>query len=166
MTEPTEEIIVAEKKVKEKKPRTEAQLAILSAARAKALEVRKANAELRNQEKEIVKAEKTKALEERKKKVADYGKPKDPEPEPEVEYHNPPVVKKKKKKKVVVVEESESSSSEEEEVVVVKKKKKKVKEVVVQEDRPPQFTKEQLHKRAIAQRNYNKVYSQMNGTLC
>ena len=161
MIEPAEE-----KKVKEKKPRTEAQLAILSAARAKALEVRKANAELRNQEKEIVKAEKTKALEERKKKVADYGKPKEPEPEPEpeVEYHNPPVVKKKKKKKVVVVEESESSSSEEEEVVVVKKKKKKP--VVVQEDRPPQFTKEQLHKRAIAQRNYNKVYSQMNGTLC
>lgn len=163
MTEPTEEIIV-EKKVKEKKPRTEAQLAILKAAREKALEVRKANAELRSQEKEIVKAEKTKALEERKKKVADYGKPKEPEPEPEIEYHNPPVVKKKKKKKVVVVEESESSSSEEEEVVVVKKKKKKP--VVVQEERQPQFTKEQLHKRAIAQRNYNKVYSQMNGGLC
>jgi len=161
MTEPTEEKIVVEKKVKEKKPRTEAQLAILSAARAKALEVRKANAELRQQEKEIAKAEKTKALDERRKKVADYKKPKEPETEPEVEYHNPPVVKKKKKKKVVVVEESESSSSEEE-VVVVKKKKEK-KKVVQQE---PQFTKEQLHKRAIAQRNYNKVYRQMNGGLC
>ena len=44
-----------EKKLKEKKPRTEAQLAILTAARTKALEVRKANAALRNQEKEIVK---------------------------------------------------------------------------------------------------------------
>ena len=47
----------------------------------------------------------------------------------------------------------------------MKKKKKKVKDPVVQ-DTQPQFTKEQLHKRAIAQRNYNKVYSQMNGGLC
>lgn len=163
MTEAAEEIVV-DKKVKEKKPRTEAQLAILSAARAKALEVRKANADLRNQEKEIVKEQKTKAIEERKKKVADYRKPKEPEEEPEVEYHNPPVVKKKKKKKVIVVEESDSSSSEEEEVIVVKKPKAK-KKAAEPELKAPQFTQEQLRKRALAQKNYNKVYQQMNGGL-
>ena len=32
-----------------------------------------------------------------------------------------------------------------------------------QEEEVPQYTKEQLRKRAIAQINYNKLYTQMNG---
>ena len=130
-----------EKKLKEKKPRTEAQLAILAEARKKALEVRKGNAELRAKEKDIVKAEKNKALDERKKKVADYHNPPPPPapleeeeyiseeaPPPKVKkvvYHNPPKVKKERKKKIVYVSDSDSEEEEEEEIVYVKKAKSK-----------------------------------------
>ena len=61
------------------KQRSEKQLEILAAARIKAQQVRKENAEIKRKEKEIAKAEKDEAKETRKKNVeAKYTKLKEP----------------------------------------------------------------------------------------
>ena len=146
-TEPTEPI--QEPPTKIKKSRSPEQLEVLAKARAKAVEVRKANALLRKQEKDIERQEKEHKLKERKERVAKYKAPQEEEVVKE-DYIEPVKVRKKK---VVVVEES---SSDEEEVVVVRKKKP-----------PPQKQQQQRsvpeidYRKLKAQHNYNTLYKQM-----
>tara|TARA_R100000935_G_scaffold15780_1_gene31582 strand:+ start:6575 stop:7057 length:483 start_codon:yes stop_codon:yes gene_type:complete len=156
MTDPIEEIEpVVEKPSKVKKTRSPEQLEVLAKARAKAMEVRKANAELRKQEKDIEKAEKEQKLKERKAKVDKYNKP----VVEQEDYVEPIVIKKKapKKKKIIVVEESDSESSDEEEVVIVKKKKKPIVRTETIRQPVPQIDQRKLK----AQKNYNTLYKQM-----
>ena len=125
-----------EPSIKVKKERTPAQLEHLRLAREKALQVRKANAELKKKEREVDRAE----LEQKKKARVDavetaYKQLKGEEPkaeendagdeEEEVEYvyEKKP---KKKKKRVVVVQQSDS---EDEEVEVVLPKRREVPKV-------------------------------------
>ena len=160
MTEPTEDIeptVVKPSKVK--KTRSPEQLEVLAKARAKAMEVRKANAELRKQEKDIEKAEKEQKLKERKAKVEKYNKPPVEEVVEQEVYVEPKVIKKKvpKKKKVIVVEQSESeSSSDEEEVMVIKKKKKPP-----PQQQQPKAVPQIDYRKLKAQQNYNTLYKQM-----
>tara|TARA_R110000851_G_scaffold171804_5_gene318152 strand:+ start:1112 stop:1615 length:504 start_codon:yes stop_codon:yes gene_type:complete len=130
MSEPTEVKIV-----KEKKPRSEAQLAILAEARIKAGKVRAENASIRKQEKDMAKeikeqekadrVAKLKAHQEKKKGKSPLGKE---ELKPETDFVEDssssgeeeivvmkkplPKPKKKKKKKVRIVYESDSSQEE------------------------------------------------------
>ena len=122
-----------------KREMTEKQKAVLAAARIKAIEVRRENAELRAKEKEVERREKMQALEARKKRVADAlggGAPstsadastlqqedavEQPEPTPEQEVASEseeqeqevrPAKAKKSKKKKKVVYVTDSSESE------------------------------------------------------
>ena len=82
MSEPTETKII-----KEKKPRSEAQLLILAEARKKASSVRAENKLLRDQEKEMARDLKTKEKQERMAKVKAHQeseKAKKPPPEEEL----------------------------------------------------------------------------------
>lgn len=152
MTEPTEPTVPTEEPpTKIKKSRTPEQLEVLAKARAKALEVRKANALLRKQEKDIERQEKALKLKERKERVANYKKPQEEEVVQE-EYVEPPAPKVRKKK-VVVVEES---SSDEEEVVVVRKKKERRVPVAPAPAQPKVDVR-----KLMAQRNYNNLYNSM-----
>lgn len=103
-----------ERKVKNPKPRTEAQLAAFERAQ-KALKIR-------HDERKVFKAKKNAVVEE-SKEPAPVAVVEEEEEDDEVAEPKPI----KKKKKVVVVEESseEEESSDEEEVVVIRKKKKK-----------------------------------------
>lgn len=157
MTDPTEEIEpVVVKPIKVKKTRSPEQLEVLAKARARAMEVRKANAELRKQEKDIEKDEKEQKLKERKAKVERYKKP----VVEQEDYVEPKIKKTKKKKKVIVVEESSSdddTSSDEEDVVIIKKKKKE----------PPTARRPEPvadPRKLKAQKNYNSLYKQMFST--
>ena len=110
-----------------KKERTPAQLEHLKMAREKALQVRRANAELKKKEMEVDKAE----LDQKKKarveavetaykqlkggKSGEEVKGADADDEEEVEYIYEPKIKKKRKRVVVV----QQSDSEEDEVEVV-----------------------------------------------
>ena len=131
MSEPTEAKII-----KEKKPRSEAQLAILAEARIKAGKVRAENASIRKQEKDMAKElkEQEKADRVAKLKAHQDKKGKSPlkkesypdELKPETDFvedsssgeeeivimKKPPPKKKKKKKKVRIVYESDSSQEE------------------------------------------------------
>jgi hypothetical protein len=145
--------------------KTPDQLAKLALAREKALEIRKANAEVNRREKELKKLEK----DERAKRVNDnYEKMKNPKPqevkepvilqeeeydsEPEPEVVQPVVVKQKakpkpikKKKKVVIVQQEEiSSEEEEEEIVYVTRppKEKKTKKIYAYRDEEPPAQRE------------------------
>jgi hypothetical protein len=166
---------------KAKSKRTPEQLEALAKAREKALQIRKENAELRKAEKQIEKEQKEAKIEERKEKVKNYKKkelipsqvstpnipPVEEEEIEEVEIQKPKP-KPKKKKKVIIVE---SSDSEEEEVVMVKKKKEKKLPSKIPIDRtsaPPQLTTtEKLlqMRKAKAQANYNKMYSDIFGRI-
>ena len=119
---------------KPKKQRTEAQLNALTQARQKALEVRRANKKIRDDEKELARLEKA----ERNKTTQDRlavlrGKP-------DEEVAPTPALKKSKKvkkqvKKIVYV--SDTSSSEEEEEVIEYRKRPKQKQKVVRHAEPP-----------------------------
>ena len=136
-----------------KREMTDKQRAVLAAARVKAIEVRRENAELRAKEKEVERREKAATLEARKKRVADAlggGAPstsvdvptlqqeeavEQPEPTPEQEpaseseeqeQEAPPAkAKGSKKKKVVYVTDSSESetASDSEEIQYVRRKK-------------------------------------------
>jgi len=122
-----------------KRQMTDKQQAVLAAARIKAIEVRRENAELRAKEKEVERREKAATLEARKKRVADAlggSAPstsvdvptlqqeetvEQPEPTPEQdvasepeeqEQEAPPAKAKKSKKKKKVVYVTDSSESE------------------------------------------------------
>ena len=128
MSEPTQAKII-----KEKKPRSEEQLAVLAEARKKASSVRAENAMLRKQERDMEKDLKAKAKEERMAKVKAHQESKKKpvvELQPETDFMEEEesedeeiVVRKKpkakpkvvKKKKVRVVYESESDEELQEE---------------------------------------------------
>ena len=122
-----------------KREMTDKQKAVLAAARTKAIEVRRENAELRAKEKEVERREKAATLEARKKRVADAlggsasstsvdvptlqqeDAVEQPEPTPEQdvasepeeqEQEAPPAKAKKSKKKKKVVYVTDSSESE------------------------------------------------------
>jgi len=124
---------------KPKREMTDKQRAVLAAARIKAIEVRRENAELRAKEKEVERREKAATLEARKKRVADAlggsapstspdvptlqqeDAVEQPEPTPEQdvasepeeqEQEAPPAKAKKSKKKKKVVYVTDSSESE------------------------------------------------------
>ena len=157
MTEPTEATEpTQEPPAKIKKSRSPEQLEVLAKARAKAVEVRKANALLRKQEKDIERQEKEHKLKERKERVAKYKPPQEEEVVKE-DYVEPVKVKKERKKKVVVVEESESSDDEEE-VVVVRKKKAVP---ATPKPAPKPVPTIQDVRRLKAQQNYNSLYKSM-----
>ena len=112
----TDEVLPVTEKIK--KERTEAQKQTLLKARAKALEVRKTNAELRRQEKQ-----KEKQLKEVRKDQIEPVQPSnesDQEEEEEIKEVQRP--RKKIKRKIVVVQ---SSESEEEEIEVKLPRSKK-----------------------------------------
>ncbi len=158
MTEPTEPTEpTQEPPAKIKKSRSPEQLEVLAKARAKAVEVRKANALLRKQEKDIERQEKEHKLKERKERVAKYKPPQEEEVIKE-DYIEPVKVKKERKKKVVVVEESDTSSDEEE-VVVVRKKKERV--PAPPKPAPKPVPSIQDVRRLKAQQNYNSLYKTM-----
>jgi len=118
-SEPTSE-------AKPKRERSDEQKRVLEEARIKALEVRKANAELRRKERDLEKRRKEADLEARRKAVEEAERAMQPEAKakpPEPEPAEPP-----KKEPEPEPEEEE----EEEEIVVVKKRKpkKKVKKIV------------------------------------
>ena len=115
----------------QKKERSEAQLAALAAAREKAYEVRKANAALRKQEREVEAAALKDLVKERRERVHKEHKQlvqqEEPEPEEDDEeelVEETRVVKKRRKKppirrRVVVVEESDEEEVPEEDVTEV-----------------------------------------------
>ena len=156
MSEPTEaDTSIVEKKIPQKKERSEKQLAVLAKAREKASAVRKSNAELRQKEKALKQNEKN----EHKKRIeSEYEKTikknqavqevddepaTDPEPEepeePEESEEPEKIIKKiktktkKKKKKpvVILVEESDyesgGSSDDEPQIIRVPKRSSKKK---------------------------------------
>lgn len=121
---------------KPKKERTEAQMAALAAARAKAYEVRKQNAELRKAEREVdaaalqavVKEHRERVHAERKALIPEEAAEDEDEEDAPEENIEERIVKKKRKKpkpparrRVVVVEESDSEDDEqpEEDVTTV-----------------------------------------------
>ena len=118
-------------KTPQKKERSEAQLAALAAAREKAYEVRKANAALRKQEREVEAAALKDLVKERRERVHKEHKQlvQQEEPEPEEDEEEPElveetrVVKKRKKppirRRVVVIEESDEEEVPEEDVTEV-----------------------------------------------
>ena len=123
---------------KQKRERTEAQMAALAAARVKAVEVRKQNAELRRAEREVDAAALQAVVKERRERddrlqrkalIPDESADDEDDEQPE-EIIEERIVKKKKRKpkppvrrRVVVVEESDSEDGEdlppEEEVTTV-----------------------------------------------
>ena len=114
----------------QKKERSESQLAYLAAARVKALSVRKENAALRKQEREVEAAALKDLVKERRERVHKEHKQlvqEEPEPEDDDEeelVEETRVVKKKRKKppirrRVVVVEESDDEDVPEEDVTEV-----------------------------------------------
>ncbi len=143
--------------------KTPDQLAKLALAREKALEIRKANAEINRREKELKKLEKderAKSVNEKYNRMKNPVKPQEvekkpvilqeetydsePEPEPEpvvVKQKAKPKPIKKKKKVIVVQQEAESSSEEEEEEIVYvtrpPKEKKTKKIYAYKEPEPP-----------------------------
>ena len=133
-----------------KREMTDKQRAVLAAARVKAIEVRRENAELRAKEKEVERREKAATLEARKRRVADalggsapstsvdvptlqqeeaveQEPASEPEEQDEPEQEAPPAKAKgsKKKKKVVYVTDSSESetASDSEEIQYVRRKK-------------------------------------------
>ena len=143
--------------------KTEEQLAKLALARQKALEIRKANAEINRKEKELKKLEKqqrAKRVNEAYDILKNGEKPKEPEILQEEEYDDetaaevqdeapaeevekpkpkPKPKSKPKKKKTVVVQQDEDSSSEEEEIVYIQRpKQKKTKKIYAYKDEEPE----------------------------
>ena len=122
--------------------RTPQQNEILAKAREKAKLVRAENAKLKQQEKELVKAEKEakkKDIQERYKKLKGVPEVVDDEDEVEVPVRrtDPKPKVKKTKKKIVEISDSEEEE-EEEEIIYVKKQKKKppVKKKVIYQEEP------------------------------
>jgi len=117
----------------------EEQLEKLALARQKALEVRRANKDIKDKEKELIKLEKEGKKKDLDKKISAIKQPPQdiagnevntPEEPLEIEVKEKPKVKPKKKVKYIY----ETESSSDEEVVVVKKKKKdRAKKIVEQE---------------------------------
>ena len=140
--------------IKPKREMTDKQRAVLAAARIKAIEVRRENAELRAKEKEVERREKAATLEARKKRVADAlggsapstsvdvptlqqeDAVEQPEPTPEQDVASEPeeqeqearsakAKKSKKKKKVVyVTDSSESETASDSEEIQYVRRKK------------------------------------------
>ncbi len=162
--------------------KTEEQLAKLALARQKALEIRKANAEINRKEKELKKLEKqqrAKRVNEAYDILKNGEKPKEPEILQEEEYDDetaaevqdePPAEEKPKpkpkpkskpkKKKTVVVQQDEDSSSEEEEIVYIQRpKQKKTKKIYAYKDEEPEpqpkFSAMDGNRQAL----FNKMFS-------
>lgn len=160
MTEPTETKII-----KEKKPRSEAQLLILAEARKKASAVRAENKLLREQEKEMARDLKTKEKQERIAKVKAHQeskkvkKVKEEELKPETDFMSessdeeivvmkkPKPQPKAKKKKVRVVYESDEELEEETPVPV--------RQTRVVSDTPPPMSPAQILQRKLYQQMFS-----------
>jgi hypothetical protein len=158
--------------------RSPAQLAILAQAREKAKIVRAENSKLKQEEKEVMRLEKIKQKEDKKKELADrMNKVKgtepveetetEPEPEPIAEpeltpsqVSTPNSVKPKRapKKKIVVVEQSDS---EEEEIVYVTKPKSRKKKVIYQPDPVPVNTVPKQPQRKYVRPQHEHLYQKM-----
>ena len=130
--------------LKPKPERSLAQMEALNRARLKAHEVRRANADLKQKERAIVKAEKDKKASEINRRYQEtVAAPSTPplledqvDEQEEVVYEKAPKAPKKKKR-VVVVQESDSS---EEEIEVVLPKRSKTKAPIEREPEPPPRT--------------------------
>ena len=116
-------------KQKQKKPRTEAQIAATERMRAA---LGQKNEPILDEKKTILKAIREKLNGPSKKKELEAAPEPEPEPEPE-----PIIVKKEKKappkKEPKIIYESASEQESEEEVVIVKKKKKPKKTIIYEE---------------------------------
>ena len=136
-----------------KRPRSEAQLRALEAARAKALQVRKERAQIRNMERAVQNAQKVQRMASVEEEYARLPKEPDPDWDTPIEEwpedpHLPVKVPKPKKRKParrIVVTEVSSESEDEEDVEVVLPKYKQ----------PPAPSKEELH----MQRAMDKMFS-------
>ena len=138
-----------------KRPRSEAQLRALEAARAKALQVRKERAQIRNMERAVQNAQKVQrmaSVEEAYSKLPstteepDWDTPIEEWPEdPPLPVKKEPKTKKRKPARRIVVTEVSSESESEEDVEVVLPKHRT----------PPPPTREELH----MQRAMDKMFS-------
>jgi hypothetical protein len=129
-----------------KRPRSEAQLRALEAARAKALQVRKERAQIRNMERAVQNAQKVQRMAYRSTtEEPDWDTPIEEWPDlPMPVKQEPKRVKKRKPARRIVVTEV-SSESEEEDVEVILPKHRT----------PPPPTREELH----MQRAMDKMFS-------